>query len=121
MTRKELKRLRREDLLEMLIVQSGQLEQVEAELAKCKEELEKRRIAAAETGNIAEAALKLNGIFEAAQKAADEYLLNVKREVAEADGANGAAGIKVAGAEKNADGVHESGADLWENAGKELV
>ena len=80
MTRKELKRLRREDLLEMLIVQSGQVEQLEKELAEARAELEKRRIAAEETGNIAEAALKLSGIFEAAQKAADEYLLNVRRQ-----------------------------------------
>ena len=31
-----------------------------------------------DSGSIAEAALRLNGIFEAAQKAADQYLESVK-------------------------------------------
>ena len=38
-----------------------------------------REIELAEAGSIAEAALKLNGIFEAAQRAAEQYLMNVKR------------------------------------------
>ncbi len=37
-----------------------------------------RRIELDEAGSIAMAALKLNGVFEAAQKAADQYLYNLK-------------------------------------------
>ena len=32
-----------------------------------------------EAGSIAEAALRINGVFEAAQRAAEQYLMNVKR------------------------------------------
>lgn len=38
----------------------------------------KRAIELKEAGSIAEAALRLNGIFEAAQKAADQYLYNIQ-------------------------------------------
>lgn len=38
-----------------------------------------RKIELEEAGNIAEAALKLNKVFEAAQKAADQYLYNLKQ------------------------------------------
>ena len=45
MTDKELKKLSRAELLEMLIAQSKKLSRVEEELAKAKEKLEKREIA----------------------------------------------------------------------------
>lgn len=38
----------------------------------------KREIELEEAGSIAEAALKLNGVFEMAQKAADQYLYNIR-------------------------------------------
>lgn len=38
-----------------------------------------REIELAEAGSIAEAALRLNGIFEVAQKCADQYLTNVRK------------------------------------------
>ena len=50
---------------------------VEEELAEAKEQLENRRIQIENSGSIAEAALKLNGIFEAAQAAANQYLENL--------------------------------------------
>jgi len=67
MTEKELKRLSRADLLEMLIDQSKELRKTQKNLQKAKAELAKRKIAIDEAGSIAEAALRLNGIFEAAQ------------------------------------------------------
>jgi hypothetical protein len=79
MTDKELKRLRRAELLEMLLEQTKRVEELEAELEKKNRELEDKRVSISEAGNIAEAALKLNGVFEAAQRAADQYLENVKR------------------------------------------
>ncbi|MDO4308177.1 MAG: DNA repair protein [Eubacteriales bacterium] len=74
-----LKRLSRQELLEMLIDEEKRIQQLEAELAAAKAELADRRIRIENSGSIAEAALKLNGIFEAAQAAADQYLENVKR------------------------------------------
>jgi hypothetical protein len=73
----------RTELLELLLEQSEQIEKLEKELKIAKILLKKRQIAIEQSGNIAEAALKLNGVFEAAQKAADEYLENVRRKAGE--------------------------------------
>ncbi len=79
MTDKELKKLRRVDLLEMLVEQSRENEELKKKLKEATDKLEKREIEIKRSGSIAEAALRLNGVFEAAQKAADQYLENVKR------------------------------------------
>ena len=88
---KEVRRLRRVDLLEMLVEQGRELERTRAELAEARALLEDRHIAVSRCGSIAEAALKLNEVFEAAQAAADQYVANVRRvadaRVADASGA----------------------------------
>lgn len=83
--RSMLKKLSRQDLLEMLIESEKYVKQLEKELEETKKQLEDRRIRIEKSGSIAEAALKLNGIFEAAQAAADQYLenLGVPKEPAE--------------------------------------
>lgn len=73
-----MKKLNRKQLLELLLRQTERAEQLESELEQTKKQLEDRRITEMEAGSIADAALKLNGIFEAAQRAADQYLDNVK-------------------------------------------
>lgn len=80
MTDKELRKLRRDDLLQILINQQRQNDELSAELKKAQESLEQKRIAIVESGSIAEAALKLNGVFEAAQSAADQYLTQVRAD-----------------------------------------
>ena len=79
MTDKELKKLTRAELLEMLLIQSKEKRLLEEKLQEAEKKLEEREIMVAEAGSIAEAALKLNGVFEAVQQAADQYLENVKR------------------------------------------
>ena len=74
--RQNLKRLSRTELLEMLIGEEKRIEELERELAAAREELADKRIRIEQSGSIAEAALRLNGIFEAAQAAADQYLWN---------------------------------------------
>lgn len=76
---KKLKKLRRVDLLEMLVALSKENENLKKQLKEANAELAKRKIDIKKSGSIAEAALKLNGVFEAAQKAADQYLANIKR------------------------------------------
>lgn len=76
---RELRRLRRVDLLEMLVDQERELERTRAELAEAQAQLRQRDIALAECGSIAEASLRLSGVFEAAQAAADQYVENVRR------------------------------------------
>lgn len=80
MADKELKRLRRSELLELLVSQGRRLEQLERELSQAKEQLESREIAISSAGTLAEAALKLNGVFEAADAAAKQYLENLERQ-----------------------------------------
>ena len=78
MTDKELKKLSRAELLEMLLSQSRENEQLKQQLAEANEKLEAREISVDKAGTLAEAALKLNGVFEAAQAAADQYLDNLR-------------------------------------------
>lgn len=79
MADRELKRLSRRELLEMLIAQGRENERLQAEITQLEDRLNEREIRLAKSGNIAEAALRLNGIFEAAQKAAEQYLENVSK------------------------------------------
>ena len=78
MNERELKKLRRADLLEMLITLSKENEQLRKELAIARKRLARRAIILEESGSIAEAALRLNGVFEAAQAAADQYLESLR-------------------------------------------
>ncbi len=78
MDEKELYGLNRKDLLELLLSVSKENERLKRQIEAYKEALEDRTIAIQNSGSIAEAALKLSGIFEAAQEAADRYLENVK-------------------------------------------
>lgn len=56
------------------------LDAKDAEIQRLHERLNSRKIELREAGSIAMAALQLNGIFEAAQKAADQYLENVTKQ-----------------------------------------
>lgn len=85
MTEKEMKRLSRADLLELLLVQTRENERLQAELEAAQAQLADRSIRMEEAGNIANAALALNGVMEAAQAAADSYLENIKRMQAETE------------------------------------
>lgn len=125
MTEKELHRLRRQDLLQLLLSQgkealalqaklndtSSALVQTRADYDRLKEKLDEkdavieklkgrlddkdariseletemeafrlsRKIQIEEAGSLAEAVLRLNGVFETAQKAADQYIYNLQR------------------------------------------
>lgn len=79
MTDKELKKLSRAELLELLLESNRENERLRKQLEKAKELLASKVIKVENAGSIAEAALALNGVFEAAQKAADQYLENVRR------------------------------------------
>lgn len=60
----------------------GRLDLKDARIHELREQMEEwlnsRRIELEDAGSIAEAALRLNGIFEVAQQAADHYLYNVR-------------------------------------------
>lgn len=79
MTEKELRRLSRRELLEMLITRTIENERLTEELQQAREELSDRKLIQERAGSMAEAALQLNGVFEAADRAAREYLENIRR------------------------------------------
>ena len=79
MTDKELRKLNRTELLEMLIAQSKEVERLRGRLSLAEEELQSRKLEIAEAGSIAEAALKVNGVFTAAEAAAKQYLENIEK------------------------------------------
>ena len=74
-----LKKMSRKDLIEVLLLQNEQISELENEVNSMKELLNKREIIISEAGSIAEASLKLNDVFETAQKAADQYLESIKK------------------------------------------
>lgn len=80
MTNRDLKKLSRAELLEMLIAQSKEVADLKERLNDAEERLADRQIRIDSAGSIAEASLALNGVFEAAQKAAEQYLENIRRQ-----------------------------------------
>ena len=78
MTDKELRRLSRSDLLELLLVQRKENEQLRCILDQTQAQLADRTIRLDNVGSIAEASLQLSGIFEAAQDSCQYYLDNIK-------------------------------------------
>lgn len=77
MTDKELRRLSLSELLEMLIAQMQENEKLKQSLEEANAALSNRRIVIEQAGTMAEAALRLNGVFEAADEAARQYLENI--------------------------------------------
>ena len=79
MTDKELKRMSRAELLQMLITQVEENQSLQARLEAAETQLKDRSLAVSETGTLAEAALSLNGVFQAADAAAQQYLDNIRQ------------------------------------------
>lgn len=73
-----LRKLNKLQLLELLARQEKELQDLRTTLAERDAELERRALIMQEAGSIAEAALRLNDVFEAAQRAADQYLESIK-------------------------------------------
>lgn len=78
MTDNELRKLTRADLLDLLLIQSREIDKLKQQLAEAEKAASSKIIELEEAGSIAEAALRINGIFESAQKACDQYVESVK-------------------------------------------
>ena len=79
LAQKELRHMSRAELLELLLAQAEENEKLRQQLKVAQQALADRRIGISQSGTMAEAALRLNGVFEAADKAARQYLENVQR------------------------------------------
>lgn len=74
-----LRHLNRAQLLDMLYDVVQEKEMLEKQVQDLEQQLSDREIKVQEAGNLAKAALKLNGVFEQAQAAADQYEWNIRR------------------------------------------
>lgn len=81
MTDKELSKLRRTELLELLIAQGKEYTKLQEELHVTQKALHKREIAIEKAGTIAEASYKLNDVVGSTQRAVDQYVQNVTRMI----------------------------------------
>lgn len=81
MRHKDLKNFSRKELLEVLVSQGKEIERLEEELKLANEKLASREIYIKNSGSIAEAALRLNHIFEDADSAAQQYLASINKMV----------------------------------------
>ncbi len=103
MTEKELKKLNRYQLLELLLMQTERADDLQQRLDEVVEMVRSKQLYKVELGSIAMASIQVSGVFEAAQKAADLYLDAARKEAAEIiREAEGQAAEIVAQAEKNA-------------------
>ena len=74
----ENNKLSKKDLLEILVLQSKKIDELEKKLEEKEGQLISKGILIENAGSIAEAALQINKVFEVAQAAADQYLENIK-------------------------------------------
>ena len=80
MTDKEIRRLGKTDLLKIIRDQEQELQSAKAQMDQLRAQLNDRSTQLKDCGSIAEASLKLNGVFAAAQAAANQYLAEVKTQ-----------------------------------------
>lgn len=78
MANNELKKLSRAELIDIIYQLRLENTRLEQELENASSELKEKKIKLEDAGSIAEAALKLNGVFDAAQEAAEQYIVSVK-------------------------------------------
>ncbi len=78
MTEKDLKHLSRRELIDIIYQMKKHELELQARLDEAEKQLQDRTICISRAGSIAEAALQINGIFEAAEAAARDYLQSIK-------------------------------------------
>jgi cell division septum initiation protein DivIVA len=83
LTEKDLKKLNRYQLLELLILQTERADKLQDRVEELEKKLKHQDLKIASLGSIAEASLQLGGVFQAAQEAADIYLNTAKERAKE--------------------------------------
>lgn len=76
MNKKDLKKLSRNDLLELYLGEREENEKLQAENERLKKELEDKKLNITKFGTMAEAALSIAGVFEACDRACAIYREN---------------------------------------------
>lgn len=83
MNERELSKLSRRELLELLLAEEIELQAVRKQLDEANAELQNRKVQIAQAGTLAEACLKVNGFFEAADKASQEFQEKIRLQLEE--------------------------------------
>ena len=83
MADRELRRMHRAELIEIIYALKQSEDQLKAQNAALTAQLQDRRLRLESAGSIAQAALELNNVFAAAQAAADDYLHSVQASLAD--------------------------------------
>lgn len=83
MNDRELRRLNRKDLLELLIEQTKKTAELQNRVKQLELKLEEKQLNVSESGTLAEAALRISNVFSDADKAAELYLGNIRTNEAE--------------------------------------
>lgn len=78
MTDKELRRLSRAELVDIIFELQKRCEECYGTIDKLQKALDEKELRMAKAGSIAEAAVQINGVLEAAQAAAEQYLLSIR-------------------------------------------
>ena len=78
MTTKELRKLHRAELLQLLLDQVQENEQLKSQVNALMTQLNQQRITCEKVGSIAEAALAMSGIFQNADQVAQKYIQEVE-------------------------------------------
>ena len=78
MTERQLRRASRADLLKLLLDERKEQDMLRQQIAQLQERLQYRQIAIDQSGTLAEAALRLSGIFDAAEIACQCYTENIR-------------------------------------------
>ena len=78
MTDRQLRKASRTDLLKLLLEQRKEMETLRRQIEQLQEQLQQRQITIDQSGTLAEAALKLSGIFDAAETACQYYTENIR-------------------------------------------
>ena len=78
MTDRQLRKASRADLLRILLEQRKENEALRQQINAIHEQLHQRQITIDQSGTLAEAALKLSGIFDAAETACQYYTENIR-------------------------------------------
>ncbi len=85
MKKTELQKMSRLELIEIIYALQQEEKLLEEEKKKLEDTIANWTIQIEEAGSIAEAAIKINGVFEAAQTAANQYLDHLRKENSQAE------------------------------------
>ena len=85
--RNESMNLSKNEMMMVMHDQEQEIEKLKSQVAELQAKLDGYEIKVSESGNLAEAAAKVSGLFEASQRTVDTYLENMKRRDERAEAA----------------------------------